>query len=355
MKHRIEALRKIMQENRLDGLFVTKQENWQYLSGFTGTNAILLFTLSDNYFITDFRYLEQAQQETEGFHIIKPRTVVEEALADQITSLGLNRVGFEGDNLTYSQYAGYKEKIPGVELISLFQAVEKIRQIKDEQEIEDLRKAASITDQAFDYILDFIRPGVRESEIALEIEYYMKKQGAQKSAFDIIVASGPRAALPHGVATDKELAAGELVILDFGAVFAGYHADMTRTVVLGKPDADQQKVYDIVLTAQKLALEAVKPDVKCSQVDLVARDFITVNGYGANFGHGLGHSVGLEIHEKPAFAPRDDTVVRQGMAMTVEPGIYLSNWGGVRIEDLVLVTGSGCEILSRSPRELIIL
>jgi len=355
MNQKIEAVRKIIRDNRLDGLVVTKQQNWHYLSGFTGTNAVLIFTLSDNYFITDFRYLEQAQLETEGFHIIKPRTLVEDAMVDLVTSLGLTRVGFEGDNLTYSQYADYNKKTSGVEWVSFTQAVEKIRQVKDDHEIAALRKAASITDMAFDYILNFIKPGVKESEIALEIEYYMKKKGAEKSAFDIIVASGPRAALPHGVATDKELSAGELVILDFGAVFAGYHADMTRTVVLGEPDADQKKIYDIVLNAQKRAIEAVKTGIRCSQVDLVARDFITVNGYGANFGHGLGHSVGLEIHEKPAFAPRDDTVLQPGMAMTVEPGIYLSNWGGVRIEDLVLVTGSSCEILSRSSKELIVL
>ncbi|WP_418792341.1 M24 family metallopeptidase [Phosphitispora sp. TUW77] len=355
MNQRIEAVRKIIKENRLDGLFITKQQNWQYLSGFTGTNAILLFTPFDNYFITDFRYLEQAHLETEGFHIVEPRTLVEDTLVDQVNGLGLTRVGFEGDNLTYTQYVDYKEKTPGVELVSLNQAVEKIRQVKDDREITALRKAVSIADMAFDYILNFIRPGVSESEIALEIEHFMKKQGAQKSAFDIIVASGRRAALPHGVATDKELAAGELVILDFGAVFAGYHSDMTRTVVIGKPDPDQKRIYDIVLTAQKRALDTLKPGIRCSDTDRAARDFIRAKGYGANFGHGLGHSVGLEIHEKPALAPKDDTVLQPGMTITVEPGIYLSNWGGVRIEDLVLVTGSGCEVLSASPKELLVL
>ena len=355
MNKRIKAVCQVIKENRLDGLIVTKQQNWQYLSGFTGTNAILLFTLKDNYFITDFRYIEQAQQETEGFHIIRPRALVEDALVNKVNSLGLKRVGFEGDNLTYSEYSKYLKKLSSVELVSLSQAVEKIRQVKDIGEIDALREAARITDLAFDHILDFIRPGVRESEIALEIEYYMKKKGAQRSAFDIIVASGSRSALPHGIATNKKLGSGELVTLDFGAVFAGYHADMTRTVILGRPDPEQEKIYDIVLTAQKNGIEAVRPGVKCSAVDLAARDFISAKGYGANFGHGLGHGVGMEIHEKPSFAPKDDTVLRAGMTMTVEPGIYLSNWGGVRIEDLVLVTGSGCEVLSESPKKLTVL
>jgi len=353
MSKRIDALREIINENKLDGLIITKQQNWQYLSGFSGTNAVLLITGEDNYLITDFRYLAQAAEEVTGFHIVKPFAVIEDTLVEKVTELGLKRLGFEDDSISYHVYSSYRGKLTDVELVPLHQAVETVRQVKDTAEISALRKAAEIADAAFDDVLKLIKPGVRESEIALEIECFMRRKGAQKPAFDLIVASGPRAALPHGVATDKTFAAGELVIIDFGAVYAGYHSDMTRTVVLGQPDRRQRDIYELVLRAQERAIEAIKPGVKCSAVDLKARDMITVEGYGANFGHGLGHGVGLEIHEKPGFTPKDDTVLEPGMVLTVEPGIYLNSWGGVRIEDLVLVTADGYEILSKSPKQLI--
>lgn len=353
MSRRIEALRRVLRDQQLDGLIVTCPQHWQYFSGFTGTNAVLLMTPGDNLLITDFRYVEQAAREAPGFRVIKPFTLVEDAVVENITGLGLKRVGFEDDNLTYRAYSMYSGKLVGIELVPLGQALEKIRWVKDPEEIAALKQAADITDKAFDHILNLIRPGIRESEIALEIEYFMKKQGAQKPAFDIIVASGPRGALPHGVASDKKIGAGELVVIDFGAVYKGYHADMTRTVVIGKPDRRQQEIYDLVLRAQEKALRVVEPGVRCSEVDTAARDVITVAGYGANFGHGLGHSVGLEIHEKPGFTPRDDTVLEPGMVITVEPGIYLSGWGGVRIEDLIVVTDTGCQTISRSPKHLI--
>lgn len=353
MKKRIKSVRHILEQHGLDGFMVTKQENWQYLSGFTGSSAILLFTVTGNYLFTDFRYIDQAVAEAHGFQIIRPFALMEDALVDRVNKLGLKRIGFEDDNLTYHQYSVYKKKLAGAGLVPVHRAVERVRRIKDREETAALRLAAAITDDAFTHILDYIKPGVRESEIALEIDYYMRKKGAEKAAFDIIVASGPRAAMPHGVASEKKIAPGELIILDFGAVVKGYHSDMTRTVILGKSDHRQREVYDLVLKAQKQAIKAIRPGAKCSDVDMVARDLISINGYGANFGHGLGHSVGLEIHESPSLSPKDETVLEEGMALTVEPGIYLSNWGGVRIEDLVMVTPGGQDILSRSPKELI--
>ena len=352
MSNRIEAIRGILRDLKLDGIVVTKNQNWYYLSGFTGSNAVLIITADDNLLVTDFRYLEQAAAEAGGFRIIKPLAFVEDAVADEITKLGLKRLGFEDENMPYRIYSSYGDKLPGVELVPLGQSLEKIRWVKDEREVAALRKAAAITDDAFDHIVDFIKPGVREAEIALEIEYFMKKKGAQRAAFEIIVASGPRAALPHGVASQKIISGGEFVVLDFGAVYDGYHADMTRTVITGRPDEKQRQIYDLVLRAQEKAIEAIKPGVKCCVVDLAARDMITVEGYGANFGHGLGHSVGLEIHEKPSFTPRDETILEPGMVITVEPGVYLSGWGGVRIEDLIHVTNDGYEILSKSPKYL---
>lgn len=350
---RIKAVRKMLADQNIDALLVTKEMNWRYLSGFTGSNALLIFNATDNYLITDFRYLEQAADQAKGFHIIKPQTVIEDAMAEQLTKLGVKRVGFEDDNLTYHTFKSYQSKLPGIELVPLHQQVEKIRWVKDRSEIKAIKKAADITDQAFAHILDYIKPGVRESEVALELEYFMRRLGAEKTAFDTIVASGPRAALPHGVASDKKIAAGEFVVMDFGAVYWGYHSDMTRTVAVGKPDLELAEIYHIVLNAQEKALQSVMPGVKCSTVDLSARELIAAAGYGANFGHGLGHSVGLEIHEKPTFAPKDETVLEPGMVLTVEPGIYLEGRFGVRIEDLVLVSPKGCEILSKSPKHLI--
>lgn len=350
---RIKAVRKMLEDHNIDGFLVTKEQNWRYLSGFTGSNALLFINSTDNYLITDFRYLEQAADQAKGFNIIRPQTVIEDALVEQLSKLDVKRVGFEDDSLTYHTFKSYQSKLSGIELVPLHQQVEKIRWIKDPTEIEDIKKAAEIADEAFGHILDYIKPGVRESEIALELEYFMRRQGAEKPAFDTIIASGPRAALPHGVASDKEISTGDFIVMDYGAVFGGYHSDMTRTVVVGRPDPKQAEIYHIVLDAQGKALQSIKPGVKCSTVDFAARSLITTAGFGANFGHGLGHSVGLEIHEKPVLAPKDETILEPGMVLTVEPGVYLPGRFGVRIEDLVLVSTKGCEILSKSPKQLI--
>lgn len=355
MKRRIDALRKTLRDYGVDGILITKPENWQYLSGFTGSNAAIIVTLKDCLFMTDFRYTEQAQNQTTGFNIVKISGSTADTVAEQVSGIGIKRLGFEDENITFHEYVTYKDKLTDVEFVPLHQVVEKLRWIKDDAEILALKSAAEITDKAFSHILTKIRPGVTELEIALEMEYFMRQHGAQKLAFDIIAASGPRAALPHGVASERKIATGDFVVLDFGAVYAGYHADMTRTVVIGKPDRQQEKIYDIVLRAQLEALKAVKPGAKCSAVDSVARTMIDQAGYGPNFGHGLGHSVGLEIHERPSLSPKEDVVLEPGMVVTVEPGIYINGWGGVRIEDLVCVTATGCEILSSSTKELIIL
>lgn len=355
MNAKISGIQKILEEHGIDALLITKQENWRYLSGFTGSSAVVLVTRQENLFFTDFRYFEQAALETKDFEIIRPSTLVEDAVVEKIIGLGLQKIGFEDNGLTYYEYSRYREKLSGLVLVPLHHAVELLRVVKDAGEIESIRAAAAITDDAFQHILNFIKPGVRESAIALEIDYYMRRQGAEKSAFDIIAASGSRGALPHGLASEKEVAIGEFIVLDFGAVVNGYHSDMTRTVLLGEPDLRHKEIYELVLKAQECALQGIKPGIKCSDVDFLARDIISREGYGANFGHSLGHSVGLEIHENPSFSPRDETILKPGMVLTVEPGIYLTNWGGVRIEDLIAVTSDGCEILSKSPKHLVVL
>ncbi|KNZ70704.1 peptidase M24 [Thermincola ferriacetica] len=353
MNQRLLKVQKKIAELELDALLVTGVENRRYLSGFTGTSAILLISPAKAFLITDFRYLEQAEKQAPDFRVVSSTGLPDEALADLVDHEGYRTLGFEADHLTYQQFKNYGEKMPGVTLKPLRTVIEKFREVKDDQEIQLLRKAVAIADKAFTHILDFLRPGITEKEIANELEYYMKTCGAEKSAFDLIIASGSRSALPHGVASGKKLAVGDFVVLDFGCVYQGYHSDMTRTVVLGKASPEQKKIYNIVLEAQKRATAAIAPGKVCSEIDAVARDLIAKEGYGSNFGHGLGHSIGLAIHEKPALAPRDQSALRPGMTVTVEPGIYIRDWGGVRIEDIVVVTGQSVEVLTQSTKKLL--
>lgn len=351
MLDRLNKLRAAIADLDLDGFLVSRPENWTYLSGFTGSNALLLITADEALLLTDFRYVEQAGTQAPEFHVIRPQGILEDGLAAEARNRKLTILGFEDDYLTVKTHQDFRDKLPDTDFRATTGVVENIRGIKDDTEIELLRQAVHIADLAFDHILDFIRPGVRESDLALEMEYYMRRKGAQKAAFEIIVASGVRSSLPHGVATDKVIKTGELITMDFGAVYQGYHSDITRTVVLGKADAKQKEIYHLVLEAQLKAIDAIKPGVVAGTVDTVARDLIARQGYGANFGHGLGHSVGLAIHEKPTLSTRDSTVLRKGMTVTVEPGIYLPGWGGVRIEDIVAVTATDREILTNACKD----
>lgn len=352
MKKRINALRQTFDALGLDGFIVTNQHNCQYLSGFTGDNVVLLITPKEQILITDFRYIDQAAEESPDYQVVKS-SLLHDTLAECVTKLGLGKLAFEEKTISYMEYQSLHAKLTRIELVSTSNTVEKIRQVKDPVEIDALKKAAEIADKAFKHVLNLIKPGLREDEIAAELEYQMKKLGSQKPAFDTIIASGVRSSLPHGMASSKMIAPGDFVTIDFGAVYQGYHSDMTRTLIIGEPDEKQKLVYDLVLKAQTTALEAVKPGLKGSDVDHVARKIIADQGYGDCFGHGLGHSVGLEIHEKPSFSTMDHTIIEPGMVMTVEPGIYITGWGGVRIEDLVVVTDNGCEILSLTPKHLI--
>ncbi|MBO5021761.1 MAG: aminopeptidase P family protein, partial [Clostridia bacterium] len=238
---------------------------------------------------------------------------------------------------------------------ALSQKILKMRSIKDEEEIKSIEKAQVLTDEAFSYILSHIKPGVRETDIALKMEFFMREHGSEGVAFDFIVVSGKNSSLPHGVPTDKKIENGDFVTMDFGGVINGYRSDMTRTVAVGSVTPKQETVYETVLKAQKAALDAIKPEVPCSLIDKTARDIITAEGFGDCFGHGLGHSVGLEIHENPACNTRDTTLLKSGMIMTVEPGIYIPDKFGVRIEDMVLITDNGYKNFTKSPKELKVL
>ena len=351
MEMRIAKLRELLQEMKLDSALIYKPENRRYMSGFTGSSGYVFVTMDKAYFITDFRYVEQATAQCKGYEILQHSN--ENTLYQILEGFSIKRMGFEGDYVTYQAYKELTEKLPNITFESLEDTLGKLRIIKDTQEISLIEKAAGIADEAFSHICQYIKPGVRECDIALELESFMKKNGASATSFDSIVASGKRSSLPHGVASDKLIEAGDFVTLDFGCVYQGYCSDMTRTVVVGKATEKQREIYEIVLDAQMKALAFIKPGVTGIEVDQIARDIISAKGYGAYFGHGLGHGVGLEIHESPRLSPLGKDVLEPGMIVTDEPGIYLPDFGGVRIEDLVLVTETGYRSLSNSTKELL--
>lgn len=352
----MEALTKLRNEfTRLgiDGILVTSPSNRRYLTGFTGTAGTVLISGKEAKFITDFRYMDQAAEQAIGYDIIENRDAVQ-AVAEQAKKMGIAKLGCEQDHLTYKQYNQFLEKVES-ELVPVSNVVEKLRMVKTHREIDTLKAAASISDKAFSHILEFIRPGVAEMEVNNELEFYMRKQGAVSSSFNTIIASGFRSALPHGVASSKTIEIGDMVTLDFGAYYEGYRSDMTRTVAIGEPGDELREIYEIVLEALNRGIGASKPGVACKKVDAVVRDFITEKGYGKQFGHGTGHGIGLDIHEDPYFSVKSEDVLESGMVMTVEPGIYLPGKGGVRIEDDVVITEDGYEVITDSPRDLIIL
>ena len=351
---RLEKLRNKMQKNLIDGVLLVGDSNRNYITGFTGDESFALITEREAIFITDSRYVAQAKIEVENFEVMKYKIDIHEFVADLAQKLCVKTLAFEENIITYKEYEKYGEKFNG-ELKPLNGIVEDIRIIKDEFEIKCIKKAANIADKAFENILKVIKPGVTEKDVALELEYFLKKMGASDLSFDTIAASGKRSALPHGRASSKTIEKGEFITLDFGCIYNGYCSDMTRTVAVSDVSEEMKKVYDIVLTAQKMAIEKIKPGVLGSDVDKCARDYITKMGYGKHFGHGLGHGVGRDIHEDPRLSPKGNKILEYGMIVTDEPGIYIEDSFGVRIEDLILVTDNGCEIISKSPKDLIII
>lgn len=345
-----------MKEGQLDALLISKPENRAYLSGFTGSDGWLLITQQDAYLITDFRYVEQAAAEAPAFKVRKPENTPYALLAELCRDAQVSRVGIEGDYVTLDDFGTYRQALAQQELVSVTGLVEALRMVKDADELATMRRSAEITDQAFQHVLGFIKPGVTEREVALELEFTMKRLGAEGLAFETIVASGERSSLPHGQPTDRVIRTGDLVTMDFGALYQGYCADMTRTVMVGEPSAKQREIYAIVLEAQKRGVAACRAGITGKELDEVCRGYIREKGYGDHFGHGTGHGVGRFIHEGPKVNVRgEQDLLQAGMVVTIEPGIYLPGWGGVRVEDMVLVTETGCEVLSKSPKELIIL
>lgn len=351
---KLQKVRESLGKLGLDGLLITSDYNRRYISNFTGSSGVVLIGLTDAKFITDFRYVEQATKQCEGFEVVKHVGSVPEEVAAQAKLQGIKKLGFEQDHVTYSSYKAFDEAVDA-ELTPVSGLVEKIRLIKTDAEIKILKVAADIADAAFKHILDFIRPGITELEVSNELEFFMRKAGATSSSFDTIVASGNRSALPHGVASNKIIEKGDFVTMDYGAYYNGYISDITRTIAVGEPDAKLREVYEIVYEAQRLGMEGIKPGMSGKEADALTRDYITEKGYGEYFGHSTGHGIGLEVHEGPALSHKSDIILEPGMIVTVEPGIYLPGIGGVRIEDDTIITKEGNESLTHSTKELIIL
>ncbi len=348
----LERVRRYLASSGTDALLLVRTENRRYATGFTGSAGLALVTADWAVLAVDFRYYEQAALQAPACDILRGGSDPVSALSDAVRSRPIRRIGFESEFVPYGQVERLRERLAPAELVPL-PDVDRLRWVKDDAEIAALSRAAEIADAAFAHLAARLRPGMTERDAALDLEIAMRRAGAERISFDTVLASGPRSALPHGRATDRRMAEGDLVTVDFGAVYEGYASDCTRTVVLGEPDARQRQVYAVVLEAQQTALAAIRPGVACRDVDAAGRSVIAAAGFGDAFGHALGHGIGLDVHEGPPLSPRNEAALEPGMVVTVEPGVYLPGWGGVRIEDDVVVTVDGCRVLTHAPKRVI--
>jgi Xaa-Pro aminopeptidase len=351
---RRDRLRKSFKKAGIDALLVTDFTNVTYLTGFTGDDSYLLVRRDGETILSDPRYTTQLGEECPGvdLSIRPPGVTMLQAVVRAVRSSRIGKLGIEGDSMTVSLRDRIADKLPKVELTPTSDLVEQLRQIKDKEEVARLRKAVWQAEKAFAVLRSTLRPEMTEKEAADELEHQFRLFGAKDAAFPSIVAVGPRGALPHATPTAKRIGEDDFVLVDWGANEGLYRSDLTRVLVTGKVTPKFERVYGVVLEAQKRAIAAVRPGVVAHEVDNVARSFITKAGFGRRFRHGLGHGLGILVHEAPRLAVKNQTVLRPGMVVTVEPGIYLPGWGGVRIEDDVLVTRGGHEVLTSAPKEL---
>lgn len=355
MIKRIEKLQKNLKNN--EAFIVNYGPNRFYLSGFNSSAGVIVITPNSADLIIDFRYYEKAKRVVKSCNVILTDKLWQQ-INDILKARSVKKVYTETRTISLGEFLAFKKNLSGFE-VSEDKCQEdylySLRAVKSTEELDFMRQAQALTDDGFEYILDYIRQGKTEKAIALELEFYMRKRGSDGIAFDFIVVSGENSSLPHGTPTDRILQNGDFITMDFGARYNGYCADMTRTVALGNVSDKQRLVYDTVLKAQLEALKQIKAGAVCKEIDAVARNIIDNAGFKGCFGHGLGHSVGIEVHESPSFNLRDETKLQSGMVLSVEPGIYLENEFGVRIEDVVCVTDNGYENLTKSPKDLIVL
>lgn len=350
---RLKQLQEKMNKIDVQSFLIMNAVNRNYLSGFTGTAGLCLVLDTKAYFITDFRYVEQANSEVLNMEIVEHQGKVYETVLALLNKHNMKEVAFEKETVTYLEYEIMQKTLENIKLHPVRHVVEELRMIKTTDELEVMQKAAKIADNAFEHIQSYIKPGVRELDVALELEFFMRKSGATSSSFDIIVASGNRSALPHGVASKKEITEGELVTLDYGAYFEGYCSDITRTFAVGEISKELQDIYETVEAAQAYGVEGIKAGMTGKEADAIPRTYINEKGYGDCFGHATGHGLGMEVHEGPSLSPRSNEILKPGMVVTVEPGIYVPNIGGCRIEDDILITNNGNVCLTKSPKHLI--
>jgi len=356
---RLQKLRPLIAEKGLDGLLVSQPENYRYLSGFTGSSGWLLISDNQALLATDFRYTEQAKKETQDFEIIQIKGEPHNWLLDLISNLGWHKLGFEAEHLSFAAHHQLAETIKGkqlnLELISTTNLAEHLRSIKEPEELELIMKAVELTDAAFEQAKAIIHPGVTEKEIAWEIEKSLRRNGSEGVPFEIIVASGPNSALPHSKPTERIICSGEPVLIDMGARVGSYCSDFSRTLCLGKKlkavSYQLSAIYNIVLEAQLVAIDRIESGMTAAEADKLARSIIAQAGYGDNFGHGLGHGVGLTIHELPTLSTASSDLLGDSMVFTIEPGIYLTGYGGVRIEDIVTLEKGRAKVLTRSGKD----
>jgi Xaa-Pro aminopeptidase len=352
-KSKLDRLREKMQEQGLDAFLVSSSENRRYMSGFSGSAGYLLITDKDAVLATDFRYTEQAGNQAPGYRIDR----ITGALSwfPKLTAeFGVKKIGFESNDMTVATHtalakaAAEEEGSNHPELVATSNVIDRLRAHKEPDEIKLLIEAVRISDEALDEIAAKITPGMTEAQIAWELEKAMRERGAEDIAFDTIVGAGPNGALPHHRADETVVKQGDAIVIDMGARYMGYNSDLTRTIFVGEPDEKFKKIYNIVLEAQLVAEDRVRVGMTGGQIDDISRDIIKEAGYGDNFGHSLGHGVGLAVHEYPRVGPRADDEIVDGMVFTIEPGIYLSGWGGVRIEDIVVMENGRARVLSRA-------
>ena len=351
---RFERLFEMLPDN-VESVLVTSDVNRRYFTGMKSSAGTVLAFRNKAYLLIDFRYIEKARETVKTAEVLETKELYKEISA-LLRQEGVKNLAIESMDVTVSRLNLMKKHLKCVDIIetdTLSNTINKLRAVKDDEELEYIRKAQEIAESAFEDILCFIKEGVTEREIALELDRLMLEKGAEGISFDTIVLAGENTSMPHGVPSDKKVKKGEFVLMDFGAVYNGYHSDMTRTVCVGEPDAKMTEIYNIVLTAQEKAIAAAKAGVTGSELDAVARRHICDAGYGEYFGHSLGHGVGLEIHEQPNAAPRYDKKLEKGAVVTIEPGIYIAGKFGVRIEDFVILTENGCINLTKCAKNII--
>lgn len=349
----LKQVRSILENKGLDAVLISNQFNMRYISGFTGGTGYLYISQKRSVVLTDFRYTIQAQRESNLFEVLEVENSYSEEIGSLVREEEVKKLGFEGMDILYEVYKKLEEELKFVQLVSMGDSLSALRSVKTHEELECIKMAEAIGDKAFEEVLKWIKPGMTELEVAAYLEYTMKSNGAEGLSFDTIVASGIHSSMPHAVPTTKKLEQGDFVTMDFGCIYKGYCSDMTRTIVIGKANDRQRKVYDTVLQAQLKVLDFIKAGYQGKEIDKIAREFIYQAGYEGCFGHSLGHSVGLFIHEEPRLSMKEERIIKANVVVTVEPGIYIKDFGGVRIEDLVVVTEAGCKNYTHSPKNLI--